>query len=72
MSLYDTLDQAKRNYFSYRQGEDETNDQHLINFRNLVAIVEYYGGDIFFDESLIEYEKNEDNKIGRNTRNNTE
>ena len=72
VSLYDSLYQAKRKYFSYRQGEDETNAQHLINFRNLVAIAEYYGGDIFFDESLIEYEKNQDSKTSRNTRSNTE
>ena len=43
-SIYDALDQAKKNYYTYKQGEDESNAQHLINFKNLVGIVEHYGG----------------------------
>ena len=43
VSLYDSLDQAKRKFYSYHQNEEESNAQHMVNFRNAAAIVEYYG-----------------------------
>ena len=59
-SVYDSLDKAKRLYYAYRQGEDETNDKHLKNFKNLVEVIKHFGGDIFHDNALIKHEKEKD------------
>ena len=59
-SIYDALDQAKQNYYKYEQPDDESNARHLINFKNIVGIVEHYGGELFYDEKMIEHEMNLD------------
>ena len=65
-SVYDALDEAKRLYYNYKQNDEDTNAKHLKNFKNLVAIVEYYGGDLFIDKALVDHEKKSDINLGNN------
>ena len=58
--VYDTLDEAKRNYYLYRQAPDEDNEQHARAFKENVDVVKHLKGSLFDDESLIEYEKQKD------------
>ena len=54
------LDEAKRLYYAYHQGEDEPNDKHLKNFKNLIEVIKHFGGDIFEDTALINHEGEKD------------
>ena len=47
--MNDALNEAKRIYCIYKQGND--------NFNNVVIIVEYYGDDLFGDDTLVTHEK---------------
>ena len=67
-SVYNALDEAKRLYYIKRQSDDETNTKHLKQFKNLIAIVECYGGDLFTDNALLDNEKKSDTKLGSNTK----
>ena len=71
-SVYDSLDEAKRLYYAYKQGEDETNDKHLKNFKNLVEVIEHFGGDIFQDQALIKHEMAKDKEQGLSPKTNSE
>ena len=62
VSIYDALDGAKRAYYLYKQDENESNAMHLKNFKNLISIIEYFGGNIFEDQSLVDHEKKMDIK----------
>ena len=64
VSAYDALDEAKRRYYEYQQQDEDSNANHLINFKNLVAVVEHYGGDLFYDKAMVDYEKKSDVKLG--------
>ena len=62
VSIYDALDGAKRTYYLYKQDENESNAMHLKLFKNLVSIIEYFGGNIFENQSLVDNEKEMDIK----------
>lgn len=62
VSIYDALDEAKKQYLSYQQADDESNEHHLINFKKLTAGLTHYGGDLFMNEHMVKYEKNSDKK----------
>ena len=53
-------------YYNYKQNDEDTNAKHLKHFKNLVAIVEYYGGDLFIDKALVDHEKKFDINLGNN------
>ena len=40
--MYDSLDEAKRLYYAYKQGEEESNASHLKNFKNMIAVIEHF------------------------------
>ena len=61
-SVYDAMDEAKSLYCNYRQEHDESNTKRLRNFRSVVEAIEHLGGAMFVDKSLIDYEKELDNK----------
>ena len=61
-SVYDAMDEAKSLYYNYRQEHDESNTKHLRNFKSIVEAIEHLGGTMFVDKSLIDYEKELDNK----------
>jgi len=43
---YLSLDDARTNYYTFRQGPDESLADYLENFRNRVDVLEHYGGSI--------------------------
>lgn len=55
--MYGSLDEAKRKFYVYRQSDDDSNAKHLQNFKNIVDVIEHFGGDIFQDKALIEHER---------------
>ena len=61
-SVYDATDEAKSLYYNHRQEHDESNTKHLRNFKSIVDAIKHLGGTMFVDKSLIDYEKELDNK----------
>ena len=53
-------------YYNYKQNDEDTNAKHQKHFKNLVAIVEYYGDDLFIDKALVDHEKTSDFNFGNN------
>ena len=43
-SIYEALDEAKKNYYHYYQGPRTSNTQHVKNLQDMVDIIEYHGG----------------------------
>ena len=62
--IYDELDDAKKSYYLYRQAPHDNNEQHTRTFKENVDVVEHLNGNIFEDESLIEYEREKDTILG--------
>ena len=52
----------RQNHYNYRQEQDESNTKHFLNFKGIVEAIEHLGGTMFVDKSLIDYEKERDNK----------
>ena len=46
----------------YKQDEHESIAMRLRIFKNLISVIKYFRGNIFEDESLVEYEKKIDIK----------
>ena len=63
-SVYDCLDEAKRFFYTYRQQPEDSNQQHLKSFKSNSDIVEHYGGVLYADKALIDYEKGLDKANG--------
>ena len=56
-SIYEALDEAKKNYYHYYQGPKTSNTEHVKNLQDMVDIIEYHGGSVTDDHALIEYER---------------
>ena len=67
VSLYDSVDEAKKSYYLYKQAPEDANATHLKNYRTNVEVVKHFGSDLFNDEALIDYEKNKDKTEGKAT-----
>lgn len=61
-SLYDAIDESKRNYYIYYQQPEDDNEKHQRNYKSNVDVVEHHGGSLFNDPVLIKHEKDEDIK----------
>ena len=66
-SIYEALHDAKTRLYLYKQKEDESLADHVQNFKDLVATIEHYGGDIFYDKQLAQYETDQDKERGQKT-----
>ena len=67
-SVYDCLDEAKRIFYTYSQQPEDSNEQHLKSFKSNSDVVEHYGGVLYADKALIDYEKGLDKANGVATR----
>ena len=47
VSVYDALHEAWGNYFRYFQQMDDDNSKHLRAYKDLVKVIEHYGGEFF-------------------------
>ena len=56
-SIYEALDEAKRNFNLYYQSPLASNVQHVKNLQDMVDIIEYHGGSVTEDRALFEHEK---------------
>ena len=51
--VWDALSQAKRRFYAYKQADHEPNAVHVKNLKNLFSVIEYYDGNMFEDEVLM-------------------
>ena len=63
-NVYDALDEIKRRYYNYYQGDNDSNMKHIQALNALVASVEHHGGNIWLDEDLLEHEKKDPEQTG--------
>ena len=56
-SIYEALDEAKKNYYLYYQSPQPSNAQHVKNLQDMVDIIEYHGGSVTEDKALFEHKK---------------
>jgi hypothetical protein len=61
-SVYASLFEAKHCFYVYQQRDNDLNAQHLQNFKTIVADIEHFGGNIFYDNALINIKKEKDKK----------
>ena len=64
ISPYEALHDAKVKLYTYQQKYDETLAEHIRNFKDLVAVVDYYGGYQFYDKRMTEKEMEKDKEKG--------
>ena len=55
-NIYDSLYEAKKGLYNFRQQPQDSNSTHLRSFQNLVDVIEHYGGNIADDSALTKYE----------------
>jgi hypothetical protein len=56
-SIYDSIDEAMRKYYLYRQGPHDSNDLHLKIYKSLVDTISHFGGSVLQEEVLYKYKK---------------
>jgi Zinc knuckle len=56
-NIYVSIDMAKSNFYSSCQGQSEANATYMTQFKDLIAVIEHYGGSIGDDIILIQEEK---------------
>ena len=56
-SIYEALDEAKKNYYLYYQGPKTSNSQHVKNLQNMVEVIEYHVGSVTDDQALVRYKR---------------
>ena len=71
MCLYDSIDEAKKFYYNYKQQPEDDNESRLRTFKSNSDVVDHYKGSLYNDEALVEYKRKQD-MIHSRSRNNTE
>ena len=56
-SIYEALDEAKKNYYHYYQGPRTSNTQHAKDLQDIIEVIEYHGGSVTDDQALVNYER---------------
>ena len=54
-NIYDALDEIKRRYYNYYQGNYDRNMKHTQTLNDLVTSIEHHGRNIWLDEGLLEH-----------------
>jgi hypothetical protein len=52
-NIYMAMDDAKNAFYTYVQSHDETNASYLTKFKNMVEVIEHYGGSVGDDEIFV-------------------
>ena len=68
ISIYEALDEAKKNYYHYYQRPRISNTQLVKNLQDMVDIIEYHGGSATDDQALVEYERSLESHLPVNER----
>ena len=56
-SLYSSVDEAKRRYFTYKQQPEDDNETHLRTFKSNSDVIENYKGSMYKDKAVLDYER---------------
>jgi len=64
--LYDSIDETKRRYYTYRQQPKDDNETHLRTFKSNSNVIKHYKGSLYKDKALIDYERELDAKNDKN------
>jgi len=62
VSLYDSIDEAKKRCYTYMQQHEDDNEIHLRTFKRNFDVIEHYNGSLYEDNAIIDYEKEQDIK----------
>ena len=65
VSIHDSINKLKKRCYGYKQQPEHGNETHLRKFNSNSDVIEYYKGNLYYDESLIEYEKAQDSITGK-------
>lgn len=71
-SIYDSIDETKSKYYTYRQRPEDSNETHTKTFKSLVEHVEHSGEYLYKDKVLVEHEKALEVKAEVNVSNKTD
>ena len=63
-NVYDALDEIKRRYYDYCQGDNDSNMKHIQALNDSVASTKHHGENFWLDEGLLEHEKKDPEQIG--------
>ena len=63
-NVYDALDDIKRRYYDYYQGDNDSNMKHIQSLNDSVASIKHHCGNVWLDEGLLEHEKKDPEQIG--------
>ena len=64
-SIYNSLDETKNRYYTYRQQPEGGNEIHLKYFKSNSDVAEHYNWNLYNYPGLIQYEKDKDLKTKR-------
>ena len=59
--IYLSLDDAKDEFYSYRQGKSESNADYLTKFKSMLEVINHYGGYFGNDPALVRAEMKREN-----------
>ena len=71
-SVYEALDETKKNYYLYYQGPKTSNTQHVKNLQDMVEVIEYHGGSVTDDQALVRYKRGLEPHLPTNERSSEE
>jgi hypothetical protein len=54
--MYLSLDDAKSEFFSYKQGQCKSNSDYLMKFKSMLEVFTHYGGNFGNDPALVRKE----------------
>ena len=66
-SIYEALYDTKARLFSYKQKVDKSLADHVRNFKDIVGTIEHYGGNVFYNKEMVQYEMDRDKELGQKT-----
>jgi hypothetical protein len=52
-NIYLALDNTKCTFYAYQQAPDKTNANYMSKFKNVIKVIEHYGGGIGEDQVLV-------------------
>ena len=53
-----------RKFYTYKQGEHEDLSTYLQQYKDVVQTIEQFGGNVFMNDVMIKYEKENDKETG--------
>ena len=62
--MYDSMDEAMHNFYTYKKGDQEDIASYLQQYKDVVEAIEKFGGDLFNNNTLVKQDKEKDKLMG--------